>query len=151
MSVGFFCHLTEVGKDSTIFLLLDLITILDDITLLRVHVKWFGIMCGVDLLLLPKTVTAREPVSLQEHHDLTLLSLLFFTFGGRALLLVLLVEELVLLVGFVMHVLELVFVEIMSHRKLFDFISSERELPFDSIIYFDFYESLIYHFAELFL
>ena len=151
MSVGFFCHLTEVGKDSTIFLLLDLITILDDVVLLRVHVKWFDIMRGVDLLLLPKTITAREPASLQEYHDLTLLSLLFFTFGGRAFLLVLLVEELVLLVRFVLLVEKLVFVEIMSHRKRFDFISSERELPLDSIIYLDFYESLIYHFAELFL
>ena len=135
MSVGFFCHFTEVGKDSTIFLLLDLITILDDIILLRVHVKWFGIMWGADLLLLPKTVAAREPASLQEHHDLTLLSFLFFTFGGRAFLLV---EEFVFLVEFVLLVEELVFVEIMSHRKLFDFISAERELPLDSIIYFDF-------------
>ena len=85
ISVGFWGHFTKARYISAIFLLLDLIIILDEIILLSVHVKWCGIMWGVDLLLRPKTVTTWEPASFQEHHDLTLLS--FFSFGSRICLL----------------------------------------------------------------
>ena len=44
ISVGFLGHFTKAGNISAIFLLLDLIIILDEIILLSVHVKWCGIM-----------------------------------------------------------------------------------------------------------
>ena len=123
ISVGFLGPPPEARKNSTIFLLLDLDRIIDDITLLRVRVEWFGFEWDVDQRLRSETLAAREPASLQEHHDLTLISFLFFIVGGRALLLV-------LLVGFVLPA-GLVLAVIMSHRRRFEFISANRQLPFN--------------------